>query len=50
MARTQVQKWLQILLEEELTSFLGRKRSERLVAVDGVRGYRNGHASRDVWL
>jgi len=41
--RTQIQATLQAVLDEELTAFLGRERSERRTAVDAVAGYRNGH-------
>ena len=43
MARLQIQRFVQMLLEEELTVALGREKSERLSAVDGARAYRNGH-------
>lgn len=43
MARLQIQRFVQELLEEELTNVLGRQKSERLSTVDGVRAYRNGH-------
>ena len=39
-ARSRVQVWLQDLLEDEVTQFLGREKSER--GADR-RGYRNGH-------
>ena len=43
-ARRKVQEFIQTLLEEEVTEFLGRPKSERSAqAVDGVRGYRNGY-------
>ena len=43
-ARRKVQEFIQALLEEEVTEFLGRPKSERRAqAVDGVRGYRNGY-------
>jgi transposase-like protein len=43
-ARRKVQEFIQALLEEEVTEFLGRSKSERNTqAVDGVRGYRNGY-------
>ncbi len=46
-ARRNVQEFIQALLEEEVTEFLGRPKSERRAqAVDGVRGYRNGYGSR----
>lgn len=43
-ARRKVQEFIQTLLEEEVTEFLGRPKSGRSAAgVDGVRGYRNGY-------
>jgi putative transposase len=42
-ARVQVQKILQSVLDEEVTSFLGRMKSARRESVDAVGGYRNGH-------
>ena len=39
-ARSRVQGWLQELLEDEVTQFLGRGKSERC---PDRRGYRNGH-------
>jgi len=42
-ARGEVQRWMQRLLEEEVTSFLGRTKSQRKASVDGSAGYRNGH-------
>ena len=39
-ARSRVQVWLQELLEDEVTQFLGREKSERS---PNRRGYRNGH-------
>ncbi len=42
-ARLQVQRFLQTILEEEVTELLGRKKSERKSAVDPVPGYRNGY-------
>jgi transposase-like protein len=41
--RSRIQTTLQELLEEELTAFLGRGRSERRAAVDALPGYRNGY-------
>lgn len=41
-AREKVRGWLQDLLEQEVTEFLGRGRAERRVAVDAGAGYRNG--------
>jgi transposase-like protein len=43
MAREQIQGWLQSLLEEEVTEFLGRVKSERVNPIDGKTGYRNGY-------
>jgi putative transposase len=43
MGRFKIQRWLQDLLEEEVTTLLGRGKSERIAAVDSARGYRNGH-------
>ena len=41
MARRHVQQWLQGLLEDEVTQFLGRARYHR--RGEGERGYRNGY-------
>lgn len=41
--RENVQRFVQALLEEEVTELLGRTKSERRAAVDGDAGYRNGH-------
>jgi len=43
LARLEIQRWMQKLLEEEVTSFLGRAKSQRKAGVDGVPGYRNGY-------
>ncbi len=40
--RTRIQETVQSVLEEEVTALLGRGRSQRMAAVDGVSGYRNG--------
>jgi len=42
-ARTKIQQFIQSLLEEEVTSLLGRARSERRATVDAPAGYRNGY-------
>jgi transposase-like protein len=42
-ARSQIQTWLQHLLEEEVGELLGRDRYQRLEGVDVPVGYRNGH-------
>ena len=41
--RGQVQEWMQSILDEEVTEFLGRMKSERRKAVDENGGYRNGY-------
>jgi len=43
MIRLKVQEYIQEILEDELTKFLGREKSERVKMVDGTPGYRNGH-------
>lgn len=40
--RGQVQDWMQSILDEEVTEFLGRMKSERRKSIDDV-GYRNGY-------
>jgi putative transposase len=42
-AREKIQRFLQDVLEEEVTEFLGREKSERSQVVDGSKGYRNGY-------
>ena len=42
-AREKIQGFVQALLEEEVTVFLGRRKSERQIAVDARPGYRNGY-------
>jgi putative transposase len=41
--RSEAQKWIQRLLEEEVTETLGRLKSQRRGQVDGAAGYRNGY-------
>ena len=41
--RTQIQATMQSVLEEELSVFLGRGKSERRSGIDPAHGYRNGH-------
>src|SRR5262245_50740504 len=41
-ARERIQSWLQDLLEQEVTEFLGRAKSQRR-SEDDVVGYRNGY-------
>jgi transposase-like protein len=45
LARERIQQWLQALLEEEVTEFLGRRKSERRQVVEEQAGpvYRNGY-------
>jgi transposase-like protein len=43
MVRLKVQEYIQEILEEEVETFLGRNKSERIKKVDGTRGYWNGH-------
>ena len=42
-ARQHVQRFIQALLEEEVTELLGRTKSARREAVDVASGYRNGY-------
>jgi putative transposase len=46
MVRLKVQEYIQEILEDEVEVFLGRKKSERIKAVDGIPGYRSGHGKR----
>lgn len=46
MVRLKVQEYIQEILEEEVESFLGRKKSERIKQIDSTPGYRNGHGKR----
>ena len=41
--REHVQQFIQALLEEEVTEFLGRTKSVRREAVDATPGYKNGY-------
>lgn len=41
--REHVQRFIQALLEEEVTELLGRTKSARREAVDAAPGYRNGY-------
>lgn len=43
MVRQKVQEYIQDILEDEIETFLGRKKSERIKMVDGAHGYRNGY-------
>lgn len=44
--RMKVQEFIQEILEEEVTAFLGRERYERKEGVDRRKGYRNGYGKR----
>jgi putative transposase len=46
MVRLKVQEYIQEILEDEVETFLGRKKSERIKAVDGTPGYRNGYGRK----
>ena len=41
--RSRIQQWVQELLEEEVTSLLGRGKSERRRGIDAPGGHRNGY-------
>jgi transposase-like protein len=43
MVRQKAQEYIQEILEDEVERFLGRRKSERIAAVDGPVGYRNGY-------
>jgi transposase-like protein len=43
MVRLKVQEYIQEILEDEVETFLGRKKSERIKLVDSTPGYWNGH-------
>jgi len=44
--RRKMQKAIQEVLEDEVTEFLGRAKSQRRAAVDAVPGYRNGYGKQ----
>lgn len=44
--RGEMQSLIQQVLEEEVTEFLGRGKSERREGIDGACGYRNGYGKR----
>jgi transposase-like protein len=46
MVRLKVQEYIQEILKDEVEAFLGRKKSERIKAVDGTPGYRNGYGRK----
>jgi putative transposase len=46
MVRLKVQEYIQEILEDEVETFLGRKKSERIKSVDGTAGYWNGHGRK----
>jgi transposase-like protein len=41
--REHIQRFIQALLEEEMTALLGRPKSVRRATVDGASGMRNGY-------
>jgi len=43
MVRLKVREYIQDILEDEVSEFLGRKKSEKIRLVDRARGYRNGY-------
>lgn len=43
IVREKVQEFIQDILEEEVSEFLGWRKSERTRTVDGMLGYRNGY-------
>ena len=43
IVRERVQEFIQDILEEEVSEFFGRGKSERTRSVDGMLGYRNGY-------
>jgi len=43
IVREKVQEFIQDMLEEEVSEFFGRGKSERTRSVDGMLGYRNGY-------
>ena len=42
MVREKAQRFIQQIMEEEVTELLGREESECTEAADGPEGYRNG--------
>ena len=47
LTRSRITDWIQDLLEEEVVEFLGRRKSERRVAVMGLRDIATGMARCD---
>jgi len=43
IVRMKVQDFTQDIVEEEITTFLGRGKSERIIGIDKPKAYRNGH-------
>jgi len=43
IVRMKVQDFIQDIVEEEITAFLGRSKSERISGIDKSKAYRNGH-------
>lgn len=42
LVRVKVQGFVQEIVEEEITEFLGRSKSERIKRIDAQKAYRNG--------
>ena len=43
IVRMKVQDFIQEIVEEEITAFLGREKSERIAGIDKPKAYRNGY-------
>lgn len=43
IVRMKVQDFIQDIIEEEVTAFLGREKSERIAGIDKSKAYRNGY-------
>jgi transposase-like protein len=43
IVRMKVQDFIQDIIEEEVTAFLGREKSERITGIDKPKAYRNGY-------
>jgi transposase-like protein len=45
IVRMKVQDFIQDIIEEEVTAFLGREKSERITGIDKSKAYRNGYGN-----
>jgi transposase-like protein len=45
IVRMKVQDFIQDIIEEEVTTFLGREKSERITGIDKSKAYRNGYGN-----